>query len=1196
MQLKKLQLLGFKTFADRTEIHIDQGLTAVVGPNGSGKSNIVDALLWVLGEQNPRLLRGDKSQDVIFAGSEQRKPLGMAEVRLVVDNSDGMLPIRFAEVQVTRRIYRSGESAYLLNGAACRLKDITELFLDTGMGQGAYAVVGQNEVDAVLSARPEDRRELFEEAAGIKKYRVRKREALRKLETASAHLQRVHDILRELEEQRTPLEKQAAAARRYLGVQGHLKELEVELLASELQRADYEQEAALQEREQDLKRLHASEADLARLDRLAEDASQRIADAESELDAARQRLQNGTARVERLQNAFILMEQQISAAEQTRQQLETEIEEAEAERKRLQTLLQADTEEKEALHQEEARQREEWAAAKVILQQKEAACAAALQAIEEQQSVRLQRTRERAEAQNALNAAGARLENLRLQNGQLQERRSAVLQLQYETASRLQELQQALQLKEEEQQLLQAEQTQQESQRAGTRAVLAEARSGLETARRILAEQSARLNALTELHRSHEGFYQGVRALLGGVQKGALQGHYRPVVDLLTVPDRYRVAVEVALGGSLQDIVTRTEAEARRGIDWLKKERAGRATFLALPLLRPGQPFKNPGLAGVEGTALDLVGFDEEYAAAVQLLLGRALVASSLDTALTASRQLTGWGRIVTLEGELLSPGGALTGGSLQGRGAHLVGRKGEMDDLQQQIPLLKKAAEEAAIQVNQLTALLQKQEEALGGLQKKLSENQAARASLEGRRNAELRESARLQQQLENEESRLQTLEKQAEQLQMELQKASARLEAELEENEDAEDVLSVMQAESAQMAAARDQARIAVVALEVSVSQCAARQQGLLRSINAGESALQALNSQYAQKTARQNAMCTMEGERGGEKARLEAEQKDARATLVLLEKDLEQQQKLRQEALDSGFHMNARMRELNVQRASITESLHEVELRLARIEVQSAQTQERLQSEYGITLEDGLRMPIQNLPDRQTAQEVARMRRELRAMGQVNTGAVEEFERLTERYSYLSEQQADLEKGRASLLETISEIDSSTREVFLETFEQIKREFQTLFARLFGGGSAELKLTRPDDLLETGIDITAQPPGKKAQSLSLLSGGERSLTATALLFSFLAVRPSPFVLLDEVDAPLDGASVERFLGLVREFSERSQMLIITHNPATMEAAPVWYGITMRQAGVSSVLSYRVPQESESSLPESAVVMKRM
>ena len=1196
MKLKKLQLLGFKTFADKTEIEIGDGLTAVVGPNGSGKSNIVDALLWVLGEQNTRHLRANAAQDVIFAGTDKRKPLGMAEVKLTVDNSDGTLPINFAEVTVTRRIYRSGESQYLLNNSPCRLKDVVELFLDTGVGKGAYSFVSQSEIDAVLSARPEDRRELFEEAAGIKKYRVKKREALRKLESAEVNLQRVRDILNELEVQREPMERQAMQARRFLLLQERLHEIEVGLLVAEVKKADYELYAGQSEKTADQETLLRFDAELARLERSAAEVGEQLAIAESTLESARLSQQNALSAVERTQSTLTLMQERALNANKTQTQLASELE-AIANQIETVTLLIADAvKEREEAETEERVQREHWAAQQAVLQEMETAVSHALRQTEARQGERMRLAQEKASREANLRSTRDRLHDIVTRLDRLGQNAQTLDSSQQEIAAREAEAKAKQEAVTHQLTEVKERRAVNETALRATQTELSQTRSEHDTKRRTFAEQSARLNTLTELQENHEGFYQGVRAVLTANKRGHITGHYKAVVDLLTVPEPYRVAIEVALGGSLQDVVTETEAEAKAAIGYLKQNRAGRATFLPMPLLRPGNSLNARdvvGSAGVEGVGDTLVSFAPQYAEVARMLLGRVLVVRDMDTAIHTSRRLNGWSKIVTLEGELLTPGGALTGGSLQGKGAHLVGRKGEMDDLRSALPKVKAVIETLAARTEAHTAQVQVLETERADLARQESQLSGEHATVDAAVITAERDRLRIKRDVDELLTQRETLAGQRDTLASAVERLEGELSSGQQEDALADDALLHLNEETRALAAKRDAARGKAVALEVEVSRLREKREGLTRTLAGDKATLASLNSQQDSKGMQQSAAVHQGEDAGKERERLGSLLSEAMVTRERTDKEFILARDARQNLLNRNWETNSAIKEITGQRTDVTKNLHDTELRLARLEVQLSQALERLETEYSISKEEALARPDDVEIDRNTSIEVSRLRRELRAMGQVNTGAVAEYDRLTERYDHLTEQRTDLDQSRTSLMQTIAEIDDSTRGVFMDTFNAVKREFDILFTRLFGGGSTRLILTNPEDILETGIEVIAQPPGKKPQNLTLLSGGERALTATALLFSFMVVKPSPFVLLDEVDAPLDGANVEKFAAIVKEFSERSQFLLITHNPTTMEAAPTWYGITMKEPGISSVLSYRVPQETTVSESEQAVVL---
>jgi chromosome segregation protein len=1198
VQLKKLQLVGFKTFADKTEIEFGDGLTAVVGPNGCGKTNIADAILWVMGEQNPRLLRGSDSRDVIFAGTDRRKPLGMAEVRLTLDNADHGLPIDFAEVTVTRRVYRSGESHYLLNGAPCRLKDVVELFLDTGIGRGAYSFVSQSEIDAALSARAEDRRELFEEAAGIKKYRVKKREAVRKLEQAESNLHRIRDIVYELEQQRAPLARQAEQARRYLQLVERLQQIEVDLLISELQKTDYELYAARQECDLDREAIQKADADLARMERESDVLGERLAEAEAELDSARISQQSALTTVERTESQLQLACERGSASERSAEALDAELYELAQREAALNHEIEKQEAALEKTQAQETQRRGELAAAKARLNGLENALADAQQRSEDRQSALRRLAEQRAQREAALAACRSRLAETEARLVRLDEDGGQLASQLDDAEIRVRKTRETLLMLNTQLSTLNTQLSVLHSQRRNAQDAHAQALARLDAARRLLAERSSRLATLTELQESGEGFYQGVRAVLSAARQGKLSGRYAPVVDLLAVPEDYRIAIEVALGASAQDIVCDTEEEAKAAIEWLKAQRAGRATFLPLPMLRPAPPLTAASLRSLEGLlgiASEQVGAEPRCAPVLQLLLGRVILAQDMDAAVRAVKKLPpGWSRIVTLEGELLTPGGALTGGSLQGRGAHLVGRKGEIDDLNRVLPGLCAEADKLTVIMEEAAKQIAELDAALAGTGSEIAEAQAQTAAAESDLRSAERDVARLQAECEDVLAESRRLTDTKESLEREAEEWAAAVNSGRAEDTSVDDAIAAAQEEAKQLAAQRDETRAVTVALEVETGRLVEKRSALKRELASNQETLNQIHSVRHVKQAQRELAGSQFAGAGEQQNELAVKLETSREHLARCEEQFLLWRDRRQALLNESFAKSATIKELSGLRADTMQQMHDAELQIARLEVRLSQAAQRLAEEYGITVEEALARPEPDRVDRETINEVARLRREIRQMGQVNTGAVEEYERLTERHDFLAGQRADLEKARESLLATISEIDASTRGTFMETFHAVSREFERLFSQLFGGGTTKLVLTDPEDLLETGIEVIAQPPGKKLQHLSLLSGGERALTAVALLFSFLAVRPSPFVLLDEVDAPLDGANVEKFVELVGEFKEKSQFLVITHNPTTMEAAPRWYGVTMQEPGISRILSYRVPQDTWQTDAEAAVILK--
>lgn len=1168
MFLKRLQILGFKSFADKTTIDFADGVTAVVGPNGSGKSNIGDAMIWVLGESNARTLRADSSSEVIFAGSTKRKPLGMAEVSLTIDNSARTLPTDFAEVTVTRRVYRSGESEFLINKSPCRLKDIQELFMDTGLGRSSYAILTQSEVDAVLTAKPEDRRMLFEEAAGIQKYRNRKREALRRLENTEANLNRVIDILGELNVQREPMRAQAEIAIRFIQLSERLKHIEVDSLWAQLLVANegrQESEAQHQLLHQTVLKLNEQmtrcEADSKRL-------AAEIAQLDTQLDSLRVDQQRLITEIERSDGAKRLSEERIRNAQRNAEALQSEIEE-------LQTKQELSTQQLGEL-------RRQMTELQTQHQTAVHACASAKEVLGKAQ-------RDLQEAQQAELARVQEVSKLRTQLSNLEQREAEYRQ------SQKRAMQSNEELSSQEGQLQQAL-AQAETTRQGVESALAEADAEVKALEEHLqkdraainkhqeawqlsarqnAALAARLQALVESEAAQEGLFGGVKAVLDAIKKREIDGDYRLVADIIRPEDKYVTAIEVALGASAQDIVCPTQQQARDAINWLKQTSRGRATFLPMDSIQPNVPPKELDRAIDEGLAVgyasDLVSIESGYEDVVDHLLGRVVVAEDYDSAVKISRKYGGWARIVTPEGELFTPGGAVTGGKMPGKATGIVSRKAEKARTEEQLGIGREQEDKHKQSTTSANEWLGKHDAELKIARTNLGKQQSELMKQQREHQSAVQRLETVHRDILASESRLQSI---AQQL-SELSPQQQLIIQQLEHFVDSEQAVG---SPSSELHAAREKAAQASQQAEVELGRIQEQQ----RSIQREEQALiRAIAEASAQRQIRQERLVKFsQGSESDEKSLIELSIKlaDLNGQRDLVDAALSQRRIARAERSEKSQLNSSNVRDLVRKQQANSEQQHQLQLQLARLEVQHSQLVSRLWEEYDIDANQGPPADFE-APPKEVQSEIGRLRRDLRAMGNVNIGAAEEYERLSERFDFLTKQHEDLNQARANVLQAIQEIDHSTRDLFTTTFAQVQEAFSKIFIELFGGGNAQLMLTMPDNPLETGVDIYVEPPGKRRQNLNLLSGGERSLTASALLFAFMTVKPSPFCTLDEVDAAMDGANVERFADLLKNFSLQSQVIVITHNASTMERADSWYGVTMQEPGVSSIISYKAP-----------------
>ncbi len=1193
MYLKRLEILGFKSFAEKTELEFTPGITAVVGPNGSGKSNVSDAIRWVLGEQSPRALRGGSMADVIFAGSDGKRAMGFAEVSLVLDNSDGALPLDFTEVMITRRVDRSGEGEYFINQVPCRLKDVQELFMDTGIGKENYSIIGQGRIDEILSSKPEDRRALFEEAAGISRYKARKREAQRRLEETEQNLLRITDIIGELTANMEALAEQAEKASRYTALNDELTRLDVGLLARQLagvvsrleeQRAA---NAALSQKAAEIEgRLEAAEEAL-------EVARQLVAALDEELNVLSVRLTEAAGRQERAEGRLALAEQQRQVLEVDAARLERELEALAGRMARVESEIAALRDQEAAVQRESERLAEELADLEAECRAAEAASAAAQAEVDSRKDRIVAILQLEAEKRNGVQAAERSAGEARRRLTRLTEERTRAEADAAATGDRLAALAaQKAELQGQREVLLGGL-----ADLAAQREALDAELRALESRQAALREQiqavSSRLRTLEELIGGFEGYQRGPRTVLQGRQKGApwAADVLGSVAEVLRTEPRYERAIEVALGGAVQYLITATDAGAQRAIEHLKRTGGGRATFLPLNTIRPQgfrpeeeQEFR--GAPGILGVALDLVRFHERFRPAIAALLGRTLVAENLDAALALGRRTGQRFRIVTLDGEVLAAGGAITGGETGSRGTGLLGRERERDELRDRLQGLqagleavRRDHERAAARRAALLARIAETEASLRALDARLTqaESEERRLADEARRWAQVLET--YAQEAASVEAEIAEAEAAADRLRGELADLAAEREA--------------MEAEVRRLSAEGQRREADLAERRRTVTELQVRMAGLHEQ-------LRSLQAQRQRAEAEREALDRERDEREQERAavsgrleavaadlaaaRAEVEEAAAARAAIAAERDGAQARKLAAQE-----QVNARERELR----SLRRALSDVQQRRQQGEVEEArlaQEQEglvaRLAEQYELTAAEAL---PRALPEEETEfarARIAALREQIRELGPVNLQAIEDYRAARERLEFLRAQEADLQEAKASLYRAISELDKRIKAHFYESFQEIRQAFQEVFTELFEGGKADLRLVDEDDLLETGIEIIAQPPGKKAQPLSLLSGGERAMTAIALVFALLRVRPSPFVVLDEVEAALDEANVERFSRYLKRASEHCQFICITHQRGTMEVADALYGVTMEGTGVSRVVSVRlVDIETEAS-----------
>jgi chromosome segregation protein len=1178
LRLKSLKLFGFKTFAEQTSLEFEPGITALVGPNGSGKSNLVDAIRWVLGEQSSKSLRSTKTEDVIFAGNERRKPLGMAEVALTFDNAEGVLKIDAVEVQLTRRAYRAGESGeYFINRRQVRLRDVVELLMGTGLGPGSYAIVSQGQIDSILSSKPTERRSLFEETAGINRFLARKNESLRRLEGTEQNAIRVNDVLTEIGARIPELETQARRAKRFRKATARLRDLEIlsYLRASSSRRAERDGLQA------DLDRLEAErtgaaaraatlDAQLATLRSSLYAHELALENARDAANAARAQLAEFEA-----QNAALVARRdaigsQSAAVTDDRERALAERAALEATIGELEALVEPHT---VALEDERERER----AAQATVAAARAELDRVFAALREVEALAAAAAASEAERRAQLQAAHAEYERLERETYALREEanhkseRAATVAHDAERAredlSRLQARSQAAHdaVRIADERVAEAGEA------------LAAAQAEFRTAASDLAGAEARLHTLEELEANLEGHVPGTRAVLEAHSRGELHGIYGVISNLIRVDERYARALDAAFGGGLSNIVTETAEHAQRAIEYLRASELGRATFLPLDTLgeRTGRDPRNaPQLAGVIGYAHTLVETQPQFAGIVAFLVGRILVVEHLDVGIRLVRPRDGRepfrDSIVTLEGDQISGGGAMTGGRYR-RERSILSRRAQLETLREQLPQLREAnarTERAALSAAEANAAATRERDERRRVANDLA---IALRDAGAKHDALVTEHARIDAEIAETLSRAKARDGET---------IAARERLGLLERPTGDPASAVIDRErhEAELAAAREGIAVAQDAERAVAAEIAARREALAALVaqrDAAHSRLELLDADRARATAARDAM---NAELASIGARIEATRtalERARAAVAESTAAGERGRRERDAMTARAGELDAQLRLAQSAERDGAAACEAARLRLAEIDAElgmlaaqfaqnpatageCAEIEARYANEYG-----------------EFAAEISRLREDLGRLQNVNLNAEAEIEELVERERFLRAQLDDLARARETLLASIKEIETSSQEQFNTVFEAVKEQFEAIFPRLFPGGEAKIWQTNPEDLSETGIEISVQPPGKKMAYLAALSGGERAMTAAALIFALIKVKPSPFYLLDEVDAALDDANVERFSAIVREVASAAQLLIVTHNKKTMELAQRMYGVTMAEPGISSVIS---------------------
>ena len=1182
MYLKRLEMQGFKSFADKTVIELMPGITSVIGPNGSGKSNIADCIKWILGEQSMKSLRGAKTQDVIFAGTQNRKSLGFAEASLVFDNTDGTLPIEFSEVTITRKIYRSGETGYYINKAPCRLKDVVELFMDTGIGRDGYSIIGQGKIDEILSNKSEDRRHIFEEAAGIVKYRTRKEESEKKLEQTKLNVLRINDIITEIEGNLEPLQQQSDKAKQYLSLKEELKNIEVGLFLYLIEKNKKDLDEIVKNEEIMKSNLNLEEGKLEKIkilkDELKEEideitnkieqmqnigfeSQKQIEQYNSNINVAKNKIQSNKEIIERNKAEILELQKKVDGLKQDIEQKESR-----------KTSLKQN---KESFEKELKEKEEELAKLTKKLSSKE------LEIEEIKKRVEVN-TDKKYELQAEISKIQANLENYDKRQKQLkQEISSQILEID-RIKIKKEDIEKEFNIIENNRNKVLKELENNEKQRDEITTKLKQFDEQINNLTNELRMKTSRHNFLVETEKEKEGYIKSVKQLLLDCEKNKElnKGMYGVIANLISVPKEYEIAIEMALGASLQNIVTETEQDAKKLIEYLRANNLGRASFLPISSVKGKKLEAIKGKkVGVIGIASDLINFDKKYEQIILNLLGRTVIVDNMQNAINLSKENNNTFRIITLEGDIINVSGSMTGGSIAKKTVNILGRSKEIEQLKQEIEKIKNEIEriekEKQEYENSSEDILEETENLSKQLQEieitYATEKQKLESIKENINNIQDRITKQKEEQINSEKSKAKLLE--------EKEKQEKEIIEITKQNQKDQEVIDEFTSSNKDSQKYIDDLNEDITNLKISVS-----------SFNESEASIE----EMAEMLNKEIETHTKNIE--SKKLQIENDEKENVELLKQIEDTQKSIEDVKMQVANSGENIeklkedrtekNQKLSKKEDEQTGEFRIIEDLKSQITKLEVKKSKVEEDITEIINKMWEEYELTPNQagNFPKPENIQlsqrKVNNLRTDIRELGSVNVNSIEEYKNLKQRYDFMCEQRLDLEESMTKLRKVISEMTETMKNQFKEKFEIINKNFGEVFKELFGGGQAEVTLTDENNILESGIEITVQPPGKKLQNMTLLSGGEKAFTAIALLFAILKINPAPFCVLDEIEAALDDVNVYRYAEYLKKYTKDTQFLVITHRKGTMEVADTVYGVTMEEKGISKLLSITLKQ----------------
>ena len=1184
MFLKRLELQGFKSFADKTVLEFMPGITAVIGPNGSGKSNISDSIRWVLGEQSMKSLRGNKSEDIIFAGTQNRKSLGFAEASIVIDNSDGKLPIEFAEVVVTRRIFRNGDSGYFINKTPCRLKDVLELFMDTGIGKDGYSIIVQGKIDEILSNKSEDRRNIFEEAAGIVKYRARKTESEKKLEQTKLNLLRINDILSEIEANIEPLKKQSDKAKKFLELRDELKSIEIGLFLYNIDNYKEQLKKLAEDIDIILSEQKEEESRLSVIQNLKENLKLELEEVITKIEETQNLGFESEKKIEQINSEINVAETKITNNIQNRETYLKEIEELNKRNTEIKEEKDNRISKKDNLLANREKFAKELEEKEKTLNEISSKFSDEEKKIEEKKKQVEQNTEVKYENREKINTIEINNDNLSKRGKTVQNEITDTISKLDEKRMIKSELLKTFNEKEAKRNECEKRLNEIKTKKDEANTKILNYENKINDLSTELRVKDSKQKFLSEMEKEKEGYSRAVKALLLECEKDSKlnKGVKGVLANIITVPTEYQIAIETVLGQTLQNIVTETEEDAKKLIEYLRKNNLGRASFLPIASVKGKKVdrlIKN-NLQGVIGIANDLVKADKEYEGIILNLLGRTVVVENMDTAIILARQNSYGFRIVTLKGDIINPSGAISGGSIAQKTSSIIGRTSQIKELEKEIEKLKQEIEKVSKEKEEYEESIEDLLEEITSIEQSSQEIQIEYATekqriesleesilnLETRLESLKTESKQIEQTILENEKQKSTIKEKTMELEKEIEAISGEIQAFAEKDKENQKYI--------------DDLNFEITNLKISLSSFDESNNSMQEILERIETELQANTSKIESKQEQSKQVLE-------ENEKLKKTIENLKQSIEQIKQEVslssETVEKLKQEKIEKNNSITKTETEIEEKYRIIEEiknQANKLEVKKSKIDVELEQIINKMWEDYEITPNTaGEYKKPNNIAE--TTKNVKNLREKIKELGSINIDSIEEYKQTKERYDYMCEQRLDLENSSNKLKKVIQDMTKIMKEQFEAQFKTINKNFGEVFKELFGGGKAELRLTDEEDILNCGIEIEVQPPGKKLQNMSLLSGGERAFTAIALLFAILKINPAPFCVLDEIEAALDDVNVYRFADYLKKFTQDTQFLVITHRKGTMEASDTVYGITMEESGISKLLSMKLEKK---------------